>query len=343
MKKLIIYCTLALTTMLISCSDAHNNNYFKGDIVEEKSFPKEITANAQHLNHFDSLLTGVSSFKLYDDIILTGRGRQQPQLLSFINKEGNSEVIFMRGNGPNEHTILSLSNNSTVDESGNTWIYMFEKNKNEYFKLNLTKRVNDGVLEIVQLKVPEDTQEYFLPEIIDANRTVFQLYDNTDEIHYLVIFDHNKGEVLKRIALSEHKFLWPFHYTPFSYNLNTESMKYSIAPTFMDQIMLIDLENEQSKIFSQNKKLVDWNILTQAEDYPSKQYGGSTKLGKYFACSKYDQNSDIEIYDWNCKPILKIKTDLSIYSIAYVKNLNALYIYTQDETLYTLSLENLID
>ncbi len=343
MRNLSLYFIFVLATMLISCTDAHNNNYLKGEKIEKTSFPKECKAEVFHLNQFDSLLLGVTNIELFKNTILLDHNHKQPELISFINNEGDIETLFMSGNGPNEFIYLSTSKNFTTDSNNNVWIYMFDKNKNEYFKLNLTKRVNDGILERVDLKAPKEAREYFIPEVIDANQSVFQLYDNIDQIHYLVIFDHNKGETIKKIALSNEKYTYPFNFTAFSFGLNPELKRYSIAPYSMDQIGVIDLEKEQTKIFSQNKKLVDWNTLKNSPDFPPKYYGDNTNLGDYFAVCKYDENCDIEIYDWDCNPILKIKTDLNIISINYVESLKALYIFTQDEKLYLMNLEELID
>lgn len=332
MKKLLTI----LPIILISCNSIPKNS------VVIKNFPYTTTLKGDSVTFFDEEL-GIMGFNDAGNFILCSSHGTEYHY-SVYTKDSHSKVgdILKEGRGPEEFIAPDYFSQYKI-ENKETKIWILERARNKYFKINLTKTLLQDSLFIEKEYNLSSFRNTQYRDMYHLNENLlFATEDQQDCKHTYLDLTNNKKKIIPPIL----SFPNHFNIHEISQTISTKHpVKPLIASTFFNfpQIDLINEKEIYKTIFYPKVIFPRETSITQREE----EYFNSICCDTNFIYALYNPTytlngkiSEILVFSWQGNAICKYIIPFSTYIFIDAKN-KRLYALNAQKEIYNTTLYHL--
>lgn len=351
MKKSFLF-LIAVVWTLYGCDNVISQNLSFDDVEYVSEFPKQV--ELEKTDPIDLDLMGCVDFFGNDSILVFKMMNMDYhwEVYSFpnLNKKMN---LLKKGKGPNE--FIYMPSNEYFFEKGNL-CQVWSSNERKVHHIDISKSLKTGQLQIDTIyKLPLKGTALNCVSIGDSS--YFVVLNQVDSYRRCIWNGNDFSDIEHLKPINDVKIFNDLNSMAAVRCYNQSQNKVVEACLHLNQINLYSLENDSfAKTICVGEHLTDLGRIDDKSKYRwVKYYGGVFTGHNYFAALYFNasrkkffegkiERSDIQVYDWNGKPLLNISIPYQVESffIHMDKDLYVLSTMGEEECLYKYDLGDLL-
>lgn len=338
---------LSLLSMLVACTDSRS--FFVAG-VEHVTEPDEIIDLEVRKIEADNVYS--QFFAVHDSLLISSRPNSNDDIFYVANLNNNEFLgSFMhRGQGPSEY--LGLNPIRRIERNGDDLVALtYEPNRRELIEWNITKSIETGKDSVLHLGIFSNSNDMgfiysdiyriskskylgYTPAFFDEGvfqQPLFSVFDgceNAPEKGISFVRDDFSIEEVKEAKRSIFSGVWSLH---------PDNTKIANAMTWLEQINIIDLKNDEVKSYRVNGSPEESLFKTEMKNAVYQYYDIVCNNNAIYALYRGDNSDDfkgclwLHEYDWNGNFKKKYKLPVSIMRLWLDASSDNLYGYNEPE------------
>jgi|GEM_PF-6117864 hypothetical protein len=299
------------------------------------------------------LLPGGQAIYIIDTLLLAQHRYENPSYhwdIYNLNNLTHLKSILRNGRGPDE--VLFSDYAGQYEKINNEiWMYFFDLNSARFLKINLNQSIQSGgdIIELISPINPQNSP-YF---VIDNDSFIYSNYSRNEGSISLIKSDNSwrNSAIYKNI----YREMATNDYYKLRYSLlfNKKNRKMCLTPSYIDQIQIIDLENNNDMVLS-TAKSNNWETIRQEDVLSATVFYTTTRITddliftlrrnqKVMELENTPKDTEVHIFNWAGDAIAKIRLADFIVSFDVDMKNKILYGLDNIERLYAYDISSCLD